>query len=470
MNLKKLSAIAFVSAAILAGASTLQASPSWNAYSTSISIYEDCSDEIIAKAKEKFESNKNADYAQASLSLNTVSVEQALKALKAFSNVKSISLSKIHFTNLDFVKELPNLEKISFSADYQFKELLDISALTGNTKLVDVQFWSTQLKDLAPLSTCTNIKNLKIYMCYIDSKTISPLKTLVNLEDLDVYGTNIDDFALLAPCTKLKKIDVYATKPNEGAELDYNKLSEIKSLEEIHAGLTHTMTSVAFMKDLPKIRSIQFLGENITDLETLENTTIEKIRFWSHSNKIDGAKLGKAKTLKELTLDSLSVLTNIDALGNLTNLRELYIREIKDHNSPENAINTAMLANMTNLKKVSFEKVEINDLAKTGENLEEVSLYKVNTNNDKAFDLTTIVAPQLRKLEIKEMKVANVASIAKSFPKLETLVIQKCEGVDNYDFLKELPDKCSVTLSKEAISEDYKKELKDSKSMWINMW
>ena len=58
MNFKKLSAIAFVSAAILAGASVLEASPSWNAYSTSMSINEDCSDEVIAQVKEKFKSNK----------------------------------------------------------------------------------------------------------------------------------------------------------------------------------------------------------------------------------------------------------------------------------------------------------------------------------------------------------------------------------------------------------------------------
>ena len=57
-----------------------------------------------------------------------------------------------------------------------------------------------------------------------------------------------------------------------------------------------------------------------------------------------------------------------------------------------------------------------------------------------AFDIATIVAPQTRKLEIREMKVANVANIAKSFPKLESLTLQKCEGITNYDFLKELPD------------------------------
>ncbi len=470
MNFKKLSAIAFVSTAILAGASVLEAKPSWNAYSSSISITEDASDAVIAQVKEKFEGIKNADYSKASLSLTEVSVEQALNVLKAFPNVNSISLSKIHFTNLDFVKNLPNLTKLSFSADYKFEELLDISALTGNTNLVDVSFWSTKLKDLTPLSTCTNIKNLKIYMCFVDAKTISPLKTLVNLEDLSLYGTNIDDFSLLAPCTKLKKIDVYATKPNEGAELDYSKLSEIKSLEEIHAGLTNKMTSVAFMKDLPKIRSIQFLGEDITDLETLENSTIEKIRFWSHSKKIDGAKIGKAKTLKELTLDGLYVMTNIDALGNLTNLKELYIKDIKDHNTPENAINTAMLENMKSLKKLVIEKVEINDLSKTGENLEKISLYRVNTNNDKPFDVTTIVAPQLRELEIKEMKVSNIASIVKSFPKLERVTIQKCEGITNYDFLKDLPDKTSITLSKDAISEDFKNELKDSKGIYVSMW
>ena len=109
-------------------------------------------------------------------------------------------------------------------------------------------------------------------------------------------------------------------------------------------------------------------------------------------------------------------------------------------------------------------------MSKTGEDLEEITLNKVNTNDDKAFDIATIVAPQTRKLEIREMKVANVANIAKSFPKLESLTLQKCEGITNYDFLKELPDKTRVTLSKGAISEDLVKELKDTKSIYVNMW
>ena len=469
MNFKKLSAIAFVSAAIIAGASALQASPSWSAYSSSMSINEDCSDEIIAQVKEKFESNKNADYAKASLSFYKVPVEQALKAIKTFPNVKKVSFSSVNLTNLDFVKDMPNLEEISYSGSWDFKEPMDLSALEGNTKLVEFRMSGTLIKDLAPLSSCTNLKKVSTYMSTIQSNTISPLKTLVNVEDLDLYGTNVDDFSHLAPLTKLRDICVYATKPNEGAELDYNKLAEIKSLVNIHAGLTK-MTSVAFLKDLPNIKSLKFLGEEIDDLETLENSTIEKIRFWSHRKKIDGAKLGKAKTLKELTLEGIDVLTNIDGLGNLTNMRELYIKDIKDHNSPETAIDTSILANMKNLKKVSFEKVQIKDLSKTGEDLEEISLNKVNTNDDKAFDIATIVAPQTRKLEIKEMKVANVASIAKSFPKLENLTLQKCEGITNYDFLKELPDKTRVTLSKGAISEDLVKELSDTKSMYVNMW
>ena len=470
MNFKKLSAIAFVSAAILAGASALEAKPSWNAYSSSMSINEEATDEVIAQVKEKFESNKNADYAKASLSLYKVPAEQALKVLSTFPNVKSVSLSSVPLTNLDFVKNMPNLESISYSGSWDFKEPMDLSALEGNTKLVEFKMTSTIIKDLAPLSGCINLKKVSTYMSTIQSNTISPLKTLVNVEDLDLYGTNVDDFGHLAPLTKLRDICVYATKPIEGSTLDYNRLSEIKSLVNIHAGITNKMTSVAFLKDLPNIKSIKFLAEEIEDLETLENSTIEKIRFWSHHKKIDGAKIGKAKTLKELTLDSIDVMVNIDGLGNLTNLRELEIKEIKDHNTPENAIDTSILANMKNLKKVYFSQVQINNLSKTGENLEEISLYKVNTNDDKAFDIATIVAPQTRKLEIKEMKVANVASIVKNFPKLESLTLQKCDGITNYDFLKELPDKTRVTLTKDAISEDLKKELQDTKGIYVSMW
>ena len=231
---------------------------------------------------------------------------------------------------------------------------MDLSALKGNTKLEELSFSSTTIKDLAPIGTCTNLEKVKIYMCYIESKTISPLKALTDLE--------------------------------------------------------------------------------------------------------------------ELTLDNINTLTNFGELGNLTNLEELVVKDIRDHNTPENAIDTSIFANMPKLEKVSFEKVEINNLSKTGPELEEISLINVNKNNDKAFDITTIVAPQAEKLEIKEMKITNAESIAKNFPKLETLTLQKCEGVTNYDFLKELPDKTRVTLSKDAITEDFKKELQETKKIYVNMW
>lgn len=471
MNLKKISAIALVSASILAGASAIEAKPSWNAYSTSLTIYEDCSDEVIAQVKEKFEGLKNSNYYKATLSLNSVSVEQALKALKAFPEVGGISFSKVNFTNLDFVKDLPNLEKINFSGDYKFKEPLDLSALTGNTKLEEVYFTSTILKDLAPIATCKNIKKFKAYMCEIQSNTISPLKELTNLEDVNLYGTNIDDFGILAPCTKLKRIDVYATKPNKESTLDYNRLSEIKSLEYIHAGLTDKMTSVAFLKDLPKFKKIEFLGEDITDLETLENCkTIESIRFWSHSRPIDAAKVGKAQSLKKLTLSSISALNNVEGLGNLVNMEDLEINEIKNYNAPNAPLDTSFLANMPKLKKLAFTKVQINDLSKTGASLKTLSFYQLNKNDDKPFDLTKIVAPELETLEISEAKLSNVASVVKNFPKIQSLKLQKCEGIDNYDFLKELPEKTYVILSKGAITEDQVKELKDTKNIRVNLW
>ena len=470
MNLKKLSAIAFVSAAIIAGASCLEASPRLSVYPTSISIEEDCSDAIIASALETFTSKKGK-IEKASLTLSKVSVEQALKAIKTFSGVEELRLKDIPFTNLEFLKEMPNIEELQIDGDYKF-DPLDISAISTCKKLEEVQFSVCKIIDLAPISACTNLEKFTSYSSTILNNTISPLKDLTNLEELSLYGTKVDDFAHLAPLSKLKKINIYATKPIDGGTLNYDHLSAIKSLEEIKAGLTE-MKSVAFLKDLPKFKSIEFMGEKINDIETLENCkTIEYIMFWAHHGfNLDANKIGKAKSLKKLRFWSTDEVSNWEGLANLTNLEEIIIDGIKNCSTSANAIDTSFLASMPNLKNITIKNVVIKDLAKLPASVKEIILEqdRIKPEDNKEIDLSTLVAPELEKLYINTAKLTNVSSIIKNLPKLRFLTLKKIEGL-NYDFLKELPKKTSVTLSKEAISEEYKKELKSTYDINANMW
>lgn len=471
MNLKKLSAVAFVSAAILANAYTLEAKPRLDVWPSSINIEEDCSNEVIAKAKETFASKKGV-IEKSSLKLSKVSVEQALNAIKAFPTVSQLSLRNINITNLDFVKDMPNLEELSIETGLK-SEPVNISALSGNQKLKKVTFYTTNIVDLAPISTCSNLKEFVSYSSNILTNTISPLKDLANLEELNLYGTKVDDFAHLAPLTKLKKINIYATKPLDGQTLDYDHLSAIKSLEYINAGMTE-MKSVAFLKDLPNFKSIEFMGEDIKDIETLENCkTIENIMFWAHYRiNLDGNKIGKAKSLKKLRFWSTDEVTNWEGLSNLTNLEELIIDGVKNCTTSANAIDTSFMASMTKLEKVTIKNVVIKDLAKLPPNLKEITIEqdRIKPEENNAIDFSTFVAPELTKLYVNTAKVSNISSIVKNLPKLKSITLKKIEGIDNFEFLKELPKKSSVILSKETIPEDYKKELKDSYDINVNMW
>ena len=468
MNFKKLTAIAFVSAALLASASNVEAAPRLDVYSSSINIEEDCSDAVIASATEAFK-GKIED---STLYLKKVTVEQAEKAIKAFSGVEKLRLNDVPVTNLNFLKDMPNLERLEISGDRDF-DPIDISGISGNQKLEEVEFSSCKILDLAPISTCTNLKKFTSYSSKILSNTISPLKDLANLEDLNLYGTNVDDFAHLATCAKLEKINIYATKPIENGSLDYNHLSAIKSLEEIKAGLTD-MDSVAFLKDLPKFKSIEFLGENIKDIETFENCkTLEYIMFWAHhKTDLDCNNIGKATSLKKLKFWSTDKVSNWAGLGNLTNLEELIIDGVRNCQTLDTAIDTSFLASLTKLKKVTLREVTIKDLAKLPATIKEINIDqdRIKPENKIVLDCSKIVAPDAKKLEIQGAKVSNIASIAKNLPKLEYLTLKKLEGIENYDFLKELPNDVRVYLPKDTISADFVKELKDSKSIFVSQY
>lgn len=467
MNFKKLTAVAFVAASIIAGASSIEAAPSVNVNKTYIAINEDCSDEILNKVKADFEAKKG-EMEKTSLNLYKISKDEALKVIAAFPGIKSINLNQVEVGNLEFVKNLTNLEEITVSYDKKY-EPLDISALNGNTKLTKVYISSARISDISPISGCTNVANLTFYSCVLMNNSIKPIAALTNVKELSLYGCNVDDFAHLAPMTNLKRINIYATKANDGATLDYNHLSEIKSLEDIKAGLTQ-MTSVAFMKDLPNVKNIEFLGEQLTDYETLENCKpLESIMYWAHNQMdLDGNKIGKAQSLKKLKIWSTKNVINWAGLSNLTNLEDLRILTVRECNSPETAIDTSFMANMTKLKEVQFSEVQINGLAKMGSAVERIDLYKINTKDEKPFDLSTIVAPNAKSLNVNDTKVANAESILKNCPNITKLELTKVEGITNYDFIKELPEKSYVTLSKGAITEELQKELKETKKIFVS--
>lgn len=468
MNLKKLTTVAFVAASIIAGASSVSAAPSMNVNKTYISISEDCSEAVLTKAKADFEA-KSGEIAKTSLNLNKISKEEALKAFETFSGVKTISLNGIEVGNLDFIKNLPNLEEITITYDSKF-EPLDISALKDNTKLTKVYISSAKVQDLSPISNCTGLTTVTFYSCNILSNTIKPLGTLTNVKELCLYGCNIDDFAHLATMSSLKKINIYATKPNKDAELNYDHLSEIKSLEDIKAGLTE-MKSLAFMKDLPNVKNIEFLAEKLEDYETLENCkSLESIMYWAHNSMdLDGNKMGKAQSLKKFKIWSTKNVINWEGLSNLTNLEDLKILTVKECNSPETAIDTSFMANMPKLKEVQYSEVQIKDLAKLGPAVERIELNKINNKDEKPLDLSTMVAANAKNLVITDTKVANAESLVKNCPKLERLTLTKVEGITNYDFLKELPERSYVTLTKGAITEEFQKELKETKKINVSL-
>jgi internalin A len=83
-------------------------------------------------------------------------------------------------------------------------DISDLRPISSLTNLRQLSFFSHKITDLTPL---VNLKNLEALAIYSDRLTdISPLASLSNLTDLRLLGKSITDIRSLSSLTKLKSL------------------------------------------------------------------------------------------------------------------------------------------------------------------------------------------------------------------------------------------------------------------------
>lgn len=100
-------------------------------------------------------------------------------------SLKVLDLSENRLNNLDFIKELINLEKCCFS-----KNNLEIIDLSYNKKLKDIDISANNIKNINSLEKLIEIEYLDLSVNKIEN--IRVLKNLKNLKTIDLRGNNIN--------------------------------------------------------------------------------------------------------------------------------------------------------------------------------------------------------------------------------------------------------------------------------------
>ncbi len=295
---------------------------------------------------------------------------------------------------------------------------------------------------------------------------MSVFAALANLKDADFYGSTVNDFAPLAACKKLAKLNYYAVK---GPQSLYDSLASVKSLKELTGGLSG-VESVAFVKDLPGLEYFSVFDEQVGDLEKIGAATgLRHVKIWNLDGRsLSGRKIPEAGDIKFLAscekLEKIelpgSAYTGLEALAELKGVKYLDLSA---------AVKDIDLSFAKGYDKLSFVTTRVARGKVTGlEALSGKPLDKIDLEGDYDVDLSFVKGcAKLKTLSVsasspkKTRNVANFKAVA-DLPSLVSLSAIGANGLD-FDTIKGLPNLKSLAVAKGALTAEQMAELKSAK-------
>ncbi|MHA1869240.1 MAG: leucine-rich repeat domain-containing protein [Candidatus Heimdallarchaeaceae archaeon] len=155
------------------------------------------------------------------IKLNTTKGEKEF-SIKKSHHVIDLSNMNLMTINLDFLKDLPNVEAINLSSN-------NLSRL-----------------DLTPLENCSNLTSLRLSNNNLTKIRLEPLRNCLNLEILDLSSNKITEINLspLISCTMIKSLNLSFNKLET---IDLSPLSLFPNLRTLNIS-NNSLTSINLKK------------------------------------------------------------------------------------------------------------------------------------------------------------------------------------------------------------------------------
>jgi len=213
----------------------------------------------------------------------------------------------------------------------------DISALRYFKALEELEFCgSDNLNEISVLKELENLRSLRIMKG--DAITdLSPLSNLKKIEYLQICScNNLEDISPLGELTTLKEL-----------EISYGAMYHVWDDKTIHE--VHEVSDISAVSKL-------------TGLETLKLYNFKKLK--------DIEPLRTLKNLQVLEIKNSNLIDNIDAIGDLTNLRELII-------CSSNLSDITPLERLANLQKLELKENDAYDFFTIFELLPDIDIQNI---------------------------------------------------------------------------------------------
>ncbi|EOC5543196.1 MucBP domain-containing protein [Listeria monocytogenes] len=261
---------------------------------------------------------------------------------------KAVNMTKLYFsnqtaiTNLNQIKNLPNLKKIVGVTT----GLNDIKALSEMPALEEVELGGDYITDFSPLLEKENLKSFS-YNSYawldpayhqINNEEFEKFANLKSLENLDVTWNNITDLAALTANDHIKNLN-----------LSYNKFTNVapiatmKELKVLYLN-NNNLTSIDSLNTLRGLSIAYADNNNITDLS--------KLKDFFEGMDVVGDYKGLQVNNQTITLPTINIKEGATAISNNPTL------DIDGEKMPVSSISDGGTVSTDN-KTVSFDNLPV---------------------------------------------------------------------------------------------------------------
>ena len=236
---------------------------------------------------------------------------------------------------LSGLTELTSLQ-ISNNGDYPY--IRDLSPLSGLTQLKALEFWSYGIEDLGPLAGLTQLEELRIIGSEAAYTTTAPLSGLTQLRALSLPSmadpANYLDLSGLSNLTELTKFSFYGGVTSYAPLKNLTKLQSLSLMGNYYDG--EGPGDLSAFSGLTRLTDLELsLSVNATDITPLGNLSdLRSLYLHTEGDRLhpglkDIGPLSKLQDLQSLTINSRSI-TDLSPLRELTNLQTADIRAYGD--------------------------------------------------------------------------------------------------------------------------------------------
>ncbi len=305
------------------------------------------------------------------VSLYCVGEETDLSFLSGLSNVKSLTYYEWNGNNnfgqapgiidISFLRGMTGLLELRLQISSEV-ETIDLSALSGLTELRNLDIYSRNrsgnsdlpaVTDLTPLSGLTKLEMLEIPA---EVKSLAPLAGLTELRSLNLQTRNgngsyypLTDISALSGMTKLASLSM-----GLGDVKDLSPISGLASLTQLYLYGNFNCPDLQFLSGLAKLTNLSLELGDVKDLSPVSGlTSLTDLQLYGNFSCSDLQFLSGLTKLRTLQIspnngEGATPLTSLKGLENLTELRELHV------NGLGNLTDVEPLANLTKLTALSL--------------------------------------------------------------------------------------------------------------------